>query len=272
VSDLDWRTLYQTELLAWITGQGRQGLDDTLASLHQQAQLPLETRQLIRICWQSLGKANPPVASPRWARILGRIDRLLMLHATTNDARSDQVRATQLWLRQALSTAPLDDLNTEPPEPRPSMPLIHPSLQDGQRHHPKLPPKWIAELCNAQWVGLPKGIVSSFKAQHTSLNPLPIDETQPNLGLQLFSPIVHDTMKLPLVSIGWDAQRHQRFGGIICVIRTPLGVPAHFSHFGLLARMVIPSDEAASNRNDLIHLDWVTLARAIEAFGRRQTN
>ncbi len=136
------------------------------------------------------------------------------------------------------------------------MPLIHPSLQDGQRHHPKLPPKWIAELCNAQWVGLPKGI----------------DETQPNLGLQLFSPIVHDTMKLPLVSIGWDAQRHQRFGGIICVIRTPLGVPAHFSHFGLLARMVIPSDEAASNRNDLIHLDWVTLARAIEAFGRRQTN
>ena len=262
----DLRSQYQADLLAWIELGERKALGQTLGLLSQHADLPETTRTLFRKTHRLLEQHNPRFISESWLHLLGRVDRLLAAHTPTSQATEDTRHAHQVQIRQLLEA--LSSLQN----PRRgaldqetlAKPSIHQALQDRDRAIAVKGPRWYLDLGATQSIQVAKGIVSAVMKAPSTLKSQEIDDAQPSLGLSLFEPIRFHETTVPVVALAPIEAHHHRLGCLVCVMRTPLGVPTGFSHFGLIATRISERAFEEPARSSIIDIDWVAMARAIE--------
>ncbi len=258
------RQAYLESLEGWFDGTQTTEIFAALKALSQARHLPKPVRRTLRKVMDQLADQSPAHPSRDWLAILGRVDRLVMLSTQNNPLNREQVQALTHWLDQALIYQQRWGNHTPVVMPRAMDALtdIEPTLLETPKSAPEPHSTWVVDVGMTRHIGLPKSMVVGFEGLVSPESVKKVAPSASGSSLHLFTGFFFNEQPIPLVAFKDIEPSQYRRGLVACILKTPLGVPTQFAHFGLVAQMV--SQTAVSQTKDAATLDWVAFTRMVD--------
>ena len=258
------RQAYLESLEGWLGGADTSPIISALKDLSKARALPKPVRRLLEKTMDQLDDQSPTQPSRHWLAILGRVDRLVVLCTQTNGLNQAQVRLLTQWLDQALIHQQRWGKHGPVVMQRPSDALadIEPTLLETPKRASGVNHQWMVDVGMHCHIGLPEAMVVGFEGLASPESLKKVQTTASGSSLHLYKDFLFNGQSIPLVAFK-DIEPSQRTRGLmVCILKTPMGVPTQFAHFGLVAYMV--SQTPASLTEATAGLDWVALTRMVD--------